>query len=163
MLRSRTEIKVLLLLLASIFSVSPWAAAQSTLPPIEVGVKVPLAGLLSFRASDQVRLELSAVLPGFSSPLVGFEGALTAKLYPTGAISIKDLPTHPYVGGGALFISSLGGFVPGIVGVLGAEFEAPNLPLMAFIEGSISLPMTGDTTTVVFQLSLGARYSFSHQ
>lgn len=135
-------------------------AQEENVPPIEVGVKVPLAGFMSVEVNDSLRLESSVVLPGFSAPLVDFEALLTAKFYPMGTISLQDIPTNIFVGGGGLFISSLGNFIPGLVGTIGADFIPPgDLPLIAFLEFSAVMPMTEGATSIVFSLSVGARYS----
>jgi hypothetical protein len=135
-------------------------AQEENIPPIEVGVKVPLSGFMSVEVNDKLRLEASAVLPGFSAPLVDFEALLTAKFYPFGTISLQDIPTNIFIGGGGLFISSLGNFIPGFVGTIGADFIPPgDLPLIAFLEFSAAMPMTEGSTSIVFSLSVGGRYS----
>ena len=131
-----------------------------SLSSLAVGVKVPLAGLVSVSLNDQVRLEVSAAIPGFSAPLVDFEGMLAAKLYP-GPLQLADLEIHPFVGGGALFIYAVGETVPGLVVLAGME-HGPHagFPLAIFAEGSGTYLMSGSAPTLVFQLSLGARYAF---
>ncbi|OGF53989.1 MAG: hypothetical protein A2Z21_05245 [Candidatus Fraserbacteria bacterium RBG_16_55_9] len=130
-----------------------------SLSSLEVGVKVPLAGLAAIRLNDQLRLEVSAAFPGFSAPLVDFEGMLAAKLYP-GPMQLGDLTMEPFVGGGALFIFAVGQTVPGLVVLAGMENTHPELPLTLFAEGSGALLMSGSAPTLAFQLSLGARYEF---
>ncbi len=134
-------------------------AAATPLSSLEVGVKVPLAGFASMSLLEQLRLELSAVIPGFSAPLVDFEGMLAAKLYPAPLV-LGDLPLSPFVGGGALFLWAVGELVPGLVVLAGMEHRATGLPLTFFFEGSGALLMSASAPILVFQLSVGARFAF---
>jgi len=129
--------------------------------PIEGGVKVPLSVFLSVLASDQLRLEAAAALPGFSAPLVDFEAQMTGRYYPEFDLTAGGIPMRPYIGGGGLFISSLGQAIPGIIALAGAEFVPSNIPLVIFFETSGTLPMTEGSTSIVFSFSIGARYSFA--
>jgi hypothetical protein len=131
---------------------------------LEVGLRVPLAGFASILVGDQLRVEASAVIPGFSAPLVDFEGRLTAKLYPTLLeFSVSELPLRPFVGGGVTLLQAMRRWVPGLVGVVGVETPAPGLdwPVTILLEGSGTLLMSEAAPTLVFELSLGARYQFT--
>ncbi|OGF57580.1 MAG: hypothetical protein A2Z21_06070 [Candidatus Fraserbacteria bacterium RBG_16_55_9] len=136
--------------------------ALMTLPVMaavpEVGIKVPLAGLASVSLNDQLRLEASAVIPGFSAPLVSFEGTLAVKVYP-GSLNMGDLQLSPFVGGGAKFFYAVGEMVPALVALAGIE-HGPHegFPLTIFAEGSGTYLMIGSAPTLFFQLGLGARY-----
>ncbi len=132
----------------------------ATAIPLEIGVKVPLAGLASVGVMDQLRLEAAAAIPGFSAPLVDFEGRLAAKLYP-GSVELNGLTGRPFVGGGALFLYAVGEVIPGLVGLAGVEYPSPQLPITLILEGSGALLMSGSAPTLVFQLSLGARYALA--
>jgi len=129
--------------------------------PMEIGLRVPLAGLLSVALDEQVHLEASAAIPGFSAPLVDFEGRLVAKLYPTAwEFDVGELSLRPFVGGGVAVFQAVGKWVPGLVGAVGLETPAPalGLPLMIFTEGDVTLLMSGSAPTLAFELSLGMRY-----
>lgn len=127
---------------------------------LEIGLKVPLAGLASLSLSEQLRLEISAVIPGFSAPLVSFEGMLAAKLYP-GAMDVGGVTLRPFVGGGAKVMYAVGEMVPGLVVLAGLEHTASDLPLTLFAEGSGTLIMSANSPVIDFALSLGARYAFA--
>ena len=138
------------------------AGAPTQAAPIEVGVKVPLAGFVSVPLGESVRLEASAVIPGFSAPLVDFEGSLLIKLYPEIlATTVGGLAIRPFVGGGVAMLQAVGEWVPGLVLLTGAETSSPELPLAVFAEGSGTLLMSGSAPTLAIQLSLGARLSLS--
>jgi hypothetical protein len=149
----------LLSLLVIISFVSLSREAQAA-PPIEVGMKVPLAGFVSLPLGESVRLEASAVIPGFSAPLVDFEGALLIKLYPAMlTTTVGGLTVRPFVGGGVAMLQAVGEWVPGLVLLTGAETASPELPLTVFVEGSGTLLMGGSAPTLAIQISLGARLS----
>ena len=152
----RTSLVLLSLILMGLTIAVP--ARGVSLSSLGVGVKVPPAGLAAVRLSDPLRLELSAAIPGFTAPLVDFEGMLAAKLYP-GPLNLDDLELNPFVGGGAKFIYAVGEMVPGLVVLVGME-HGPHagFPLTIFAEGSGTYLMSGSAPTLVFQLSLGARY-----
>lgn len=149
----------LLSLLVIISFVSLSREAQAV-PPIEVGMKVPLAGFVSLPLSETVRLEASAVIPGFSAPLVDFEGSALVKLYPAMlTTTVSGLTVRPFVGGGVAMLQAVGEWVPGLVLLAGAETASPELPLAVFVEGSGTLLMSGSAPTLAIQISLGARLS----
>lgn len=131
--------------------------------PMGIGFKVPLAGFLSMDLNGQLRLEASAVIPGFSAPLVDFEGRVVAKLYPTAwEFSVSELLLRPFVGGGVAIFQAVGKWVPALVGLVGVETPALGLDWLVTIlaEGSSTLLMSGAAPTLVLELSLGMRYSF---
>jgi len=137
--------------------------AAGEVPAVEVGLKVPLAGFISMGVAEQLRLEASAVIPGFSAPLVDFEGRLVGKLYAERLeFSVNGLFFKPFIGGGVAVFQAVGEWVPGLVAVVGVESPAPGLgwPVTLLIEGSGTLLMSGAAPTLVFELSLGARYRF---
>lgn len=149
------------LLFAAMSSVSVPAGG---VPTPELGVRVPFAGFASLALSDGLRLEASAVIPGFSAPLVSFEGRLAAKLYPLDApLEMSGLSFRPYAGAGvlALYSDAVGALAPGLVGLAGVEHPVSALPLTVFLEGSAALLMSGSAPTLAFELGLGARFSFA--
>lgn len=150
----------LLAVVLTLITAVPVPAQATALSSLEVGVKVPLAGFASMSLLEQLRLELSAVIPGFSAPLVDFEGMLAAKLYP-GPLELGDLSFSPFAGGGALLLSAAGEMVPGLVVLAGIEHgPQAGFPLTIFAEGSGALLMSASAPVIVFQLSVGARYAF---
>jgi len=124
----------------------------------QAGFQVPLAGVGSVQVADNVRLEGSAVLPGFTAPLVTVEGRLAGKFY-MGPYTLLDLPVSPFVGAGAvgLYSEATGEVRPGIVGLVGVEHPSDELPIDLFLEGSSTLLTGGSSPTLVFGLSIGAR------
>lgn len=133
------------------------AGTSAPLAP-QAGVGVPLAGVGSIQVADGVRLEAAAVFPGFTAPLVAFEGRLAGKLY-MGPYTLLDLPFAPFIGAGAvgLYSDSIGSLTPGLVGLVGVEHQSNDLPIRLFLEGSTTLLMGGPSPTLVFGLSIGAR------
>jgi len=125
---------------------------------VELGLRVPLAGLASVPLSEDLRLEASAAIPGFSAPLVDFEGRVVAKLYPELELAAGGLELRPFVGGGVAMLQALGEWVPALVGVAGVEAPAPELPLTLFIEGGAAL-LSHASPTLVFELGMGARFA----
>lgn len=148
-----------------VFTVPVQAQIQTfTVPPVEVGLRVPLAGFLAVDALDWVRVEAAAAIPGFSAPLVDFEGRAAVKLFPAGwEREVAGLPLRPFVGGGMVLLRAVEKWVPGWVLIAGAEAPAPQWelapPLTLGIEGSLTLLQGASAPTVVFQLSLGASFS----
>ena len=152
--------RLALLLFTVIGMALTWPANAISFSSLEIGLKVPLAGLASVSLNEQLRLEISAVIPGFSAPLVSFEGMLAAKLYP-GAMDVGGVPLRPFVGGGARIMSAVGEMVPGLVVLAGLEHTASDISLTLFAEGSGTLIMGGSSSVIDFALSLGARYAFA--
>jgi len=136
-------------------------SSEAATPSLEVGLKVPLTGFVSTSLNEQLRLEASAVLPGFSAPLVSFEGMLVVKLYPS-PLELGGLPLSPFIGGGAKIMYAVGEMVPGLVVLAGME-HGPHegFPLTIFAEASGTLVMSGSSPALNFELSLGARYALT--
>lgn len=135
------------------------------LPPVGIGLRVPLAGFVAVEALDGVRVEASAAFPGFSAPLVDFEGRAAVKLFPRGwEREVAGLPLRPFVGGGMVLLQAVEKWVPGWVLLAGAETPAPQWelapPLTLEVEGSLTLLPGASAPTIVFQVSLGASVSF---
>jgi len=124
----------------------------------QAGVQIPLAGVGSVQVADGVRLEGAAVFPGFTAPLVAFEGRLAGKLY-IGPYTLLNLPFNPFIGAGAvgLYSKAIGSVTPGLVGLVGMEHQSADLPISLFLEGSTTLLTGGSSSTLVFGLSIGAR------
>lgn len=135
-------------------------SAVGTAAPLapQAGVQVPLAGVGSIQVADGVRLEGAAVFPGFTAPLVAFEGRLAGKLY-MGPYTVLDLPVSPFIGAGAvgLYSESIGSVTPGLIGLIGVEHRSEDLPVSLFLEGSTTLLTGGSSPSLVFGLSVGAR------
>ncbi len=149
--RRTLPLALAILLLASVVGTSAPLAPQA-------GVHVPLAGVGSVQVADGVRLEGAAVFPGFTAPLVAFEGRVAGKLY-MGPYTLLDLPFSPFIGAGAvgLYSESIGSVTPGLVGLVGVEHQATELPIRLVLEGSTTLLAGGSSPTLVFGLSVGAR------
>jgi len=146
--------------------VAPAYGYGQAIPPVEVGLRVPLSGFVAVDALDWVRVEASAAIPGFSAPLVDFEGRAAVKLFPVGwEREVAGLPLRPFVGAGMVFLQSVEGWVSGGVLLAGAEAPAPQwelpLPLTLSVEGSLTLLPGASASTVVFQLSMGASFSLT--
>ncbi|GEM_PF-3119859 len=134
--------------------------------PVEVGLRVPLAGFVAVDAADWVRVEAAAAIPGFSAPLVDFEGRGAVKLFPAGwEREVAGLPLRPFVGGGVVLLRAVEGWAFGWTLLAGAEAPAPrwqlSLPLQLHAEGSLTLLRGASAPTVVLQLSLGASFSLA--
>ena len=151
--RRTLTLAVTILLIGSVMGTSAPLAPQA-------GVGVPLAGVGSIQVADGVRLEAAAVFPGFTAPLVAFEGRLAGKLH-MGPYTLLDLPFSPFVGAGALglYSESTGRVTPGLVGLVGVEHQSDDLPISLFLEGNTTLLTGGSAPTLVFGLSIGARIS----
>lgn len=135
--------------------------------PVAVGLRVPLAGFVAVDALDWARVEASAAIPGFSAPLVDFEGRGAVKLFPVGwERDVAGLPLRPFVGGGVVLLRAVDGWVLGWALLAGAEAPAPqwqlSLPLRLHAEGSLTLLPGASAPTVVLQLSLGASFSLAN-
>lgn len=130
-------------------------------PDAELGLKVPLAALASVAVDEGLRLEASAVFPGLTAPLVSWEGRLAAKIFPyASGLEVGGFTVSPFVGLGAvaLYVEPAERVVPGLMGLVGAEHPAQELPLTAFLEGSGTLLMSGAGPSWAFELSAGVRY-----
>lgn len=149
--RQTLTLGVTIVLLGSVVGTSAPLAPQA-------GVQVPLAGVGSVQVADGVRLEAAAVFPGFTAPLVAFEGRIAGKLY-MGPYTLLDLPFSPFIGAGAvgLYSESIGSVTPGLVGLVGVEHQTEDLPISLVLEGSTTLLTGGSSPTLVFSLSVGAR------
>ena len=147
-----------------------WPAYGQIFPlpsaPVEVGLRVPLAAFVAVDAADWARVEAAAAIPGFSAPLVDFEGRAAVKLFPSGwEREVAGLPLRPFVGGGMVLLRAVEKWVPGWVLLAGAEAPAPRwqlpLPLRLHAEGSLTLLEGASAPTVVLQLSFGASVSLA--
>jgi hypothetical protein len=149
-------------------STVPVQAQEFTIPPVEVGLRVPLAGFVAIGVLDDwVRVEAAAAIPGLSAPLVEFEGRAAVKFFPSGwEREVAGLPLRPFVGGGIVLLRSVEEWVPGWVLAAGAEAPAPRWPqalrLILHAEGSLTLLQGASAPTAVFQLSFGASFSLTN-
>ncbi len=153
---------IVLFLLMSVAQASH--AAQLPIAPsaLEVGLRVPLAGLVALPLGETIRLEASVVIPGFSAPLVDSEGRLAAKFYPALlATSVGELPLRPFLGAGVVLLQAVGEWIPGLSLLIGAETAAPGLelPLTLFAEGSVTFLQGEGLGKPKLELSLGVRYA----
>jgi hypothetical protein len=157
-LSNRQRSLLVLALMGALPLMAPSAEAIS-ISSLEVGGKVPLAALASVQLDEHIRLEVSAVIPGFSAPLVDFEGMLAVKLYP-GPLELGGLTWRPFIGGGPRFLYAVDEMVPGLAVLVGMEHATAELPLTVFAEGSGTWLTNTSAPTLVFQVSLGARYEW---